>query len=162
MDLSSVQLCKGLWLIGVVVDTEHLYPFAIVKVSVAVCKGAVEELVDLDEGEWGEWRRDQRHLLLVHAFADVAHPLAEFVDLDSTGVGLVETLECLCEIGLWVELDETFAHHGEEHGKVDARVGGEGGGRAGACSEEAIEHGLGGGYAWRWDERRGRRVRGRD
>lgn len=43
----------GLWLIGVVVDTEHLYPFTIVEVSVAICKGALEELVDLDDGEWG-------------------------------------------------------------------------------------------------------------
>jgi hypothetical protein len=138
----------GLWLLGVVVDAEDLYPLAIVEVAVAICKGALEELVDLDKGEWRGWAGLKRHLLLVHALADVAHPLAELVDLDGARVGLVEALECLGEVCLGVELEEALAHHGEEHGEVDAGVGGEGRGRAGACVEEAVEHGLGRGDAW--------------
>lgn len=120
----------GLWLIGVVVDTEDLYPFAIVEVSVAICKGALEELVDLDDDEWRVRVYLEGYLLLVHVFADLGHPLAHLVDLDEAGVCLVETLECILEIGLWVELEEPFAHHGEEHGEVDAGVCGVGGGRA--------------------------------
>ena len=119
----------------------------------AICEGALEELVDLDKGEWRGWAGLKRHLLLVHAFADVAHPLAELVDLDGARVRLVEALECLGEVCLWVELEETLAHHGEEHGEVDAGVGGEGRGGAGACGEEGVEHGLGWGDAW-WGVRR--------
>lgn len=134
-----------LWVIGVVVDAEDLYPLAIVEVTVAVCKGALEELVDLEDGEWRGRASSERHLLLIHAFADLGHPLAHLVDLDEARVCLVEALECVVEICLWVELEETLAHHGEEHGEVDAGV--DGMGSAGACSEEGVEGGLGGGHA---------------
>ena len=134
-----------LWLIGVVVDAKHLYPFTIIKVFVSVCEGAVEELVDLEGCERRDWAGVGRHLLLVHALSDVAHPLAELVGLDGAGVCLVEALKCLFELYLWVELDETLAHHGEEHGEVDALVGG-----AWTRCEECVEGGLGGRYAWRW------------
>lgn len=116
---------RGLWFVGIVIHAEDLYPLAIVKVSVAICEGAIEELVDLDQGEWRGRTSVERHLLLIHAFSDIAHPLSEFVDLDCASVCLVERLERLCEICLWVELDETFAHHCEEHGKVYACICGE-------------------------------------
>lgn len=129
------------------VSTEHLYPFAIVEIPVAVCKGPLEELVDLDGGEWRGRAGIRMHLLLVHAFADVAHPLAELVGLDGARVCLVETLERVRELCVWAELGEALGHHGEEHGEVDAG-GGRGRGRARACGEEVVEHGLGGGDAW--------------
>ena len=131
-----------------ILDTEHPYPFAIIEISVAVCEGPLEELVNLDGGEWWGWAEVETHLLLVHAFADVTHPLAELVGLDGARVCLVETLERLRELCLRVELGEALAHHGEEHGKVDAGGGGCGRGRAGACCEEVVEDGLGGFHAW--------------
>ena len=142
-----MNVLRGLWVIDIVVDAEDLYPFAIVEVSMTIRKGTVEELVDLGDGEWGRGGYLERHLLLVHALANVGEPLAHLVDLDEARVCLVEALECILEVGLWVELEEPLAHHGEEHGEVDAGVCGVGGGCAGACVEEAVEHGLGGGYA---------------
>lgn len=82
--------------------------------------------------------------MLVHAVADIREPLAHLVRLDDAGVGVVEALECVGEVSFRVELEETFAHHGEEHGKVDARVCGAVRGCAWACVEEGVEHGGGG------------------
>ena len=77
--------------------------------------------------------------MLIHAVADVCEPLAELVRLDEAGVGVVKADKGVAEVVLWVELAETLAHHGEEHGKVDARVCGvcRGGARAGV--EELCE-----------------------
>ena len=89
----------------------------------------------------------ERDLVLLHALADVCEPPAHLVGLDEPRVGVVKALECVGEVGLGVELAETLAHHGEEHGEVDARVGGVRRGLAGAGGEEVVEDGLRGGDA---------------
>lgn len=151
----TCNLRGGLWFVGVVVDAKDLYPLAIVEVSLSICKRALEELVDLRDGEMRWGRERWRHLLLVHAFADVCQPPAHFVDLYESGVGVVETLKGVVEICLWVELKETFAHHCEEHGKVDAGICGVCSGCTGTCGEEVVEHGVGRGDAFEWQVRKG-------